>query len=242
MAGTDSLPPRDARVRVLIEGACPAEVNMHRDAEMLCQFRNGHIPSTLRLYQWNKPAITYGYGQRLPERLSQACAILGIPLYKRPTGGKAVLHGHDLTVSFVFNPAHREERAGGISRSPRIAYEQVVPLFIEAFRLVGVPAMRGDAPPPHPGSMDDGGDCFATPAITDIVHAETGVKLIGCALRSQEGGTLLQASIPVQLPHVPVEQLFGHSHPEPPYQNLERLIEVICEVFCRYGTLLEGSP
>lgn len=229
-------------MRVLIEGASPAEMNMQRDAEMLCQFRNGHIPSTLRLYQWNKPAITYGYGQRLPERLSQACAILGIPLYKRPTGGKAVLHGHDLTVSFVFNPAPKDENARRISRSPRIAYEQVVPLFIEAFRWVGVPAMRGDAPPPTPADIDDGGDCFATSAITDIVHAETGVKLIGCALRSQEGGTLLQASIPVQMPHVPVEQLFGHPHPKPPYQNLERLMEVIGEVFCRYGSQREDSP
>lgn len=234
MAGRDDLPARNACVRVLIEGACPAQINMQRDAELLSEFRCGRIPSTLRLYRWDQPSLSYGYGQRLPEPLVEACERLGIPLLKRPTGGKAVLHGHDLTAAFVFNPLSEEKRAGGRLRSPRLAYEQVVPLFIEVFCRVGVPAVRGDAPPPHPAGMDDGGDCFATPAITDIVHAGTGIKLIGCALRSQEGGTLLQASIPVQSSCVPVEQLFGHPHPEPPYQNLERLIEAICEVFCRY--------
>ena len=47
---------------------------------------------------------------------------------------------------------------------------------------MGVPAVQGDAPAPDPRSADDGGDCFATPAIADLVHAETGVKLMGCAL------------------------------------------------------------
>jgi len=204
---------------------------MSRDAELLSAFRQGHIRPTLRLYQWDRPAITYGYGQRLPEPLLRECEALGIPLIKRPTGGKAVLHGHDLTLAFVFNPVGEKQDAKGILRSPKIAYEQVVPLFIEAFHRVGVPALRGDAPAPHPASVEDGGDCFATPAITDIVHAETGVKLIGCALRSQEGGTLLQTSIPIQPPRMPVERLFGHPHPEPPFQDLHRLIEAIGQVF-----------
>lgn len=204
---------------------------MRRDAELLSAFRQGNIPPTLRLYQWDRPAMTYGYGQRLPETLLQVCEELDIPLIKRPTGGKAVLHGHDLTLAFVFNPAYEKQEAKGSLRSPRTAYEQVVPLLIEVFHRVGVPALRGDAPAPHPASFDDGGDCFATPAITDIVHAGTGVKLIGCALRSQVGGTLLQASIPIQPPCVPAERLFGHPHPEPPFQDLHRLIEAIGQVF-----------
>jgi lipoate-protein ligase A len=212
---------------------------MRRDAELLSEFRRGNIPPTLRLYQWQQPAVSYGYGQRLPERLVQACEARNLPLVKRPTGGKAVLHGHDLTLAFVFLPAAecemrmtpQEAHHPSLLRSPRAAYEQVVPLFIEAFRRLGVPAARGDAPAPHPTSTEDGGDCFATPAITDIIHAEMGIKLIGCALRSQEGGMLLQASIPLHAPCVPTEPLFGHPHPEPPFQDLEQLTKVICQVF-----------
>ena len=91
----------------------------------------------------------------------------------------------------------------------------LAPALIEAFAQVGIPAVQGDAPAPDPRSLDDGGDCFATPAIADIVHAETGVKLMGCALLVRGASVLMQASIPLRLPDVPVERLFGHPHPTP---------------------------
>jgi Lipoate-protein ligase A len=78
---------------------------MARDCALLEAFQRGAIPPTLRVYQWALPALTYGVNQQLPPRLVDACAALGIPLFRRPTGGKAVLHGHDLTVGLVFPAA-----------------------------------------------------------------------------------------------------------------------------------------
>jgi lipoate-protein ligase A len=247
MAGHGDLPAGGSCLRLLNDGVCPPEVNMARDCALLEAFQRGEIPPTLRVYQWASPALTYGVNQQLPPRLVDACAALGIPLFRRPTGGKAVLHGHDLTVGLVFRyvaltpspsategvgahgraplqfpprPLAGEGDTGGEGNAhtrpyPRQVYQYLAPAFIEAFAQVGIPAVQGRAPAPDPRSLDDGGDCFATPAIADIVHAETGVKLMGCALLVRGASVLMQASIPLRLPDVPVERLFGHPHPTP---------------------------
>jgi hypothetical protein len=299
---------------------------MAGDVALLEAFQRGEIPPTLRVYQWASPALTYGVNQQLPPRLVDACAALGIPMLRRPTGGKAVLHGHDLTVALVFryvaltpspsptqwergadyaltpspSPTGRERGAahhafwsaeasasasggssasalhntprqsfwsaeasasasGGSSASalqtpprpcagegdtggegdtntrpyPRQVYECLAPALIEAFAQVGVPAVQGDAPAPDPRSADDGGDCFATPAIADLVHADTGVKLMGCALLVRGACVLMQASIPLRMPEVPVERLFGHPHPAPPPLDADALTDALYRTLTR---------
>jgi glycine dehydrogenase subunit 2 len=278
MAGHGDLPAGGSRLRLLNDGVCPPEVNMARDCALLEAFQRGEIPPTLRVYQWASPALTYGVNQQLPPRLVDACAALGIPLFRRPTGGKAVLHGHDLTVGLVFRaadclseppplgspckqgepisgspregtnpptpkpspPLLRGERVrvrGGICTQsrpyPRQVYQFLVPALMEAFAQVGIPAVQGDAPAPDPRSLDDGGDCFATPAIADIVHAETGVKLMGCALLVRGAYVLMQASIPLRLPDVPVERLFGHPHPAPPPIDPDALTDALYRTLTR---------
>jgi len=256
---------------------------MARDAALLEAFQRGEIPPTLRVYQWASPALTYGVNQQLPPRLVDACNALGIPMLRRPTGGKAVLHGHDLTVALVFRaadcisepppsgspclqgepfggspreviepvpphgspreviepvPPHGSPReAGGTLRRgadfpqsrpyPRQVYQMLAPALIEAFAQVGIPAVQGCVPAPDPRSPDDGGDCFATPAIADIAHADTGVKLMGCALLVRGASVLMQASIPLRAPDVPVERLFGHPHPAPPPIDPDALTDAL---------------
>lgn len=220
MAGRGHLSAGGSRLRLLNDGVCPPEVNMARDCDLFDAFTRRQIPPTLRVYQWALPAITYGVNQQLPTRVVEACQQLGIPLFRRPTGGKAVLHGHDLTVSLVWQPAQTR-------LYPRQVYLQLAPVLIEAFRRLGVPAAQGNAPAPDPRSHKDGGDCFAVPAIADIVHAETGTKLVGCALLVRDSAVLMQASIPLYLPNVPVEQIFGHPHPAPPPMNTPSLIDAL---------------
>jgi hypothetical protein len=316
---------------------------MAGDVALLEAFQRGEIPPTLRVYQWASPALTYGVNQQLPPRLVDACNALGIPMLRRPTGGKAVLHGHDLTVGLVFryvaltpspsstgrergaepaltpspSPTQWERGAesaltpspsstgrergaahhafwsaeasasasggssasalhntprqsfwsaeasasasGGSSASalqtpprpragegdtggegdtntrpyPRQVYECLAPALIEAFAQVGIPAVQGSAPAPDPRSADDGGDCFATPAIADLVHAETGVKLMGCALLVRGACVLMQASIPLRPPTVPVERLFGHPHPAPPPLDADALTDALYRTLTR---------
>lgn len=202
---------------------------MARDEALLNAFLEGAIPPTLRVYQWASPAITYGVHQRLPEALIHEAARLGIPLFRRPTGGKAVLHGHDLTLALVWRPPLERPY-------PFAVYRTITPAFVEVFARLGVPARVGSTRPESPLThAGDGGDCFASATPADIVHAETGVKLMGCALRVFPEATLLQASIPIETPRVPVERLFGHPHPTPPPLNPDALTMALFE--CLQGVL-----
>jgi len=64
--------------------------------------RQGKMPPTLRFYGWKKPAVSLGYFQNAEEEINcEYCRDRDIDIVRRPTGGKAVLHGDDLTYSLV---------------------------------------------------------------------------------------------------------------------------------------------
>jgi len=51
----------------------------------------------LRLYRWHPPALSLGRFQPEADVDVEACGRLGVELVRRPTGGRALLHGGDLT-------------------------------------------------------------------------------------------------------------------------------------------------
>jgi lipoate-protein ligase A len=57
---------------------------------------------TLRFYSWEKPSVSLGYFQNVEDEVNITfCQDREIPIVRRPTGGKAVLHEDDLTYSLV---------------------------------------------------------------------------------------------------------------------------------------------
>ena len=61
----------------------------------------------LRLYRWHPPALSLGRFQPDEDVDVDACVRLGVEVVRRPTGGRALLHGGDLTyaVSLPAGPA-----------------------------------------------------------------------------------------------------------------------------------------
>jgi lipoate-protein ligase A len=94
--------------RLLDTGALPASLNMAIDEALLKLHAKGESPPTLRLYQWDPPAVSLGALQRQPGFDVGACRRLGLDVVRRPTGGRAVLHQNDLTYSvFWFGKVYR---------------------------------------------------------------------------------------------------------------------------------------
>jgi len=69
---------------------------MERDVALLDDVAHGASP-VLRFYRWHTPALSLGRFQPEDDVDPDACADLGVDVVRRPTGGKAILHGSDLT-------------------------------------------------------------------------------------------------------------------------------------------------
>lgn len=77
-----------------------ADQQMVEDLRLLDEVELG-APSALRLYTWPVPALSIGRFQADTDVDRGACDRLGVEVVRRPTGGRALLHGADLTYAVV---------------------------------------------------------------------------------------------------------------------------------------------
>ena len=160
--------------------------------------------ATLRLYSWDGPWLSLGYGQRCGDELVRACRSAGVGLVRRATGGRAVLHGADLTYAVAAPEA-------ALPPGLRGSYEKVADLLLAALAAVGVASAKSataSASAATPGSAgsgpgrshgldgSDGFDCFEVAAADEICLG--GSKLAGSAQRRAGGAVLQHGSIRLQ--------------------------------------------
>lgn len=136
---------------------------------------------TLRVYGWSAPTISIGYLQN-----ASPFGKTGLPVVRRITGGRAVLHFNELTYSIVAG-VDDEPFSGGITA----AYSAISACVIEALRLSGVAADFARAQSAS-GKKDA---CFHSPSRFEVLVS--GRKLVGSAQRRfkrcflQHGSVLL---------------------------------------------------
>lgn len=138
--------------------------------------------TVVRVYGWSSPTLSFGRNQRTagtyrPETLASA----GIGVVRRPTGGRALLHHHEITYS-VTAPVHAPLRA---------AYTGINALLVNALGRLGVPVSV--APRATPSMMPSATPCFAEPAAGELVAG--GRKLVGSAQWRDDGALLQHGSI-----------------------------------------------
>lgn len=156
--------------------------NMAIDQAIYEAHAAGMAPATVRVYTWGCPALTIG---RLQQAEKARVAFPSLPIIRRPTGGRAVVHGEDLTVA----AAVREELvdARNYGQGLLATYFLLLEPVIETLRGYGVCVKRGQ----DRRNSGKSEDCFQSAAACDLIDAETGLKILGSAqLRSK--GTILQ--------------------------------------------------
>jgi lipoate-protein ligase A len=171
------------RWRLLLDGPAGGIWNMGVDEALLASAAGSGMP-TLRLYAWQGPWLSLGYGQRLGAERLAACAAAGVGVVRRATGGLAVLHGADLTYAVA---APERLLPAGL----RPTYEILATALLAALRSLGVDAQRSAAAAAHAGP--GGFDCFAEPAADELCVG--GRKLVGSAQRRGSGGVLQHGSL-----------------------------------------------
>jgi lipoate-protein ligase A len=66
---------------------------MALDEAILEAVQKDQTPPTLRFYSWNPPCLSLGYAQSVEDADRDGIEQMGWDLVRRPTGGKAILHG-----------------------------------------------------------------------------------------------------------------------------------------------------
>lgn len=156
--------------------------NMGVDEALLRSAAAGR--ASLRFYRWSGEWVSLGYAQVPDQEFVRRCAEARVGWVRRLTGGRALLHGRDLTYAVA---APRAELPGNLQQvSAKIAEG-----LQTALRAVGVPAQRAPATARSPGA--DVFDCFAQPAGNEILLE--GRKLVGSAQRRTRDALLQHGSI-----------------------------------------------
>ncbi|MEG0580399.1 MAG: biotin/lipoate A/B protein ligase family protein, partial [Niameybacter sp.] len=83
-------------------GPCSPSYNMALDEALLDWHSEGLIPPVVRFYEWNPATLSIGYFQSVDKEIDiEVVKRLGLGFVRRPTGGRGVLHEHELTYSVI---------------------------------------------------------------------------------------------------------------------------------------------
>ncbi|MCS7021886.1 MAG: lipoate--protein ligase family protein [Gemmataceae bacterium] len=114
------------RLRLLPYTVEGGPVQMAQDESLLEAAVQGQ--ASLRFYQWSEPTLSLGYFQPVAMR-QQLPAASTLPYVRRPTGGAAIVHHHELTYAFALPPRLAFRQTSWICLFHQLLAEVVAPVF-----------------------------------------------------------------------------------------------------------------
>lgn len=147
---------------------------MRHDEELAQALLGFEGTPTVRVYGWKPPAISIGWNQSFDEIDLEKASAAGIDVVRRPTGGRAILHSHELTYCVVLTSK---------GRTVSSVYADISRALVSGLRLIGVEASLEKSQPHFPAlyKLTSSVACFTSSARTEI--KVNGRKLVGSAQR-----------------------------------------------------------
>lgn len=173
--------------RLLHDEPLPGAQNMARDEAILEAVSAGQQLPTLRLYAWQPWCLSLGYGQPHADVDDTVLQRHGWQVVRRPTGGRAILHAHELTYSLAL-PIDHPLALGDVVESYRLISQGLM----QALKCLGLQP-HSDKNPAMPKSLS--AVCFEVPSHYEITVQ--GRKLIGSAQLRRKEGILQHGSLPL---------------------------------------------
>jgi lipoate-protein ligase A len=171
---------------------------MALDEALLLSASGGNRPATLRFFTWDTPSLTIGSFQKSEDLNLAAATARNIPIVRRPTGGRAVLHDAELTYSVIcpIPSGHFPDDLHG-------TYKKIGECILDGLRQLGVNAellpVDRDLERRRMASAAAAKNalCFSSPSWFEVLLG--GKKLIGSAQRRLRTGFLQQGSLLLEL-------------------------------------------
>lgn len=169
--------------RSLVSPPLPGAANMAWDQALMARARRTG-QAVLRVYAWSAPTLSLGRNQRARGAYDlERAAARGVGIVRRPTGGRALLHHHEVTYSVTAPDAFDPTLRG--------AYGRINDLLMRALGTLGVGAELAGRAGRHPAPGL--APCFDEPSAGEIVVG--GRKLVGSAQWRHDGALLQHGSI-----------------------------------------------
>lgn len=171
------------RWRLLLAPPRSGAENMARDTAL--QARAAKTTETVfSIYSWSRPTLSLGRNQPArdhydPNRMRDA----DVDVVRRPTGGRAILHHHEITYS-VTAPL---DGAGSLRES----YARINQILLDGLARLGVVAAQ--ASPTRRAAVPSIRPCFEEPAEGELMAG--GGKLVGSAQCRDQHALLQHGSI-----------------------------------------------
>ncbi|WP_285853307.1 lipoate--protein ligase family protein [Sporosarcina luteola] len=203
-------------------GKCSPSYNMALDEALLEWHSRGEIGPVLRFYEWEPATLSIGYFQSVVKEINMdAVEKHGLGFVRRPTGGRGVLHEHELTYSVIVT-----EDYPGMPESVTEAYRVISGGLLEGFRNLGLHAEFS-----LPASKEQSDNlkkpksavCFDAPSWYELVVE--GKKVAGSAQTRQKGVILQHGAILLGLDENKLVSLFKFPSEESRKRMLESLPE-----------------
>ncbi|EMI25720.1 MAG: lipoate--protein ligase family protein [Rhodopirellula sp.] len=243
------------RGRLIELASHDAAANMAIDEALLSSVAAG-APPTLRFYGWKRPTLSLGYFQPLAEAMAWAertGVSLGntgeVDLVRRSTGGGAILHHAELTLSLtlpmnVSDTGAREATYRNVHEA--IASElKVMGVDAKPFRTLGTGAVTrmsyDSSGASSAGKRDEPFLCFQRRTDEDLIVS--GYKVLGSAQRRTKGALLQHGSLLWSVsPHADVlpgiQQLAGRRlEMDQLVHGLQRRLKAMFEIDWQLGAL-----
>jgi len=178
--------------------------NMSRDTALLDWVEQNQDPATaVRFFSWETPTISLGRNQKAEETVSLPyCRKAGLPVVNRPTGGRAVYHGEELTYSLVSNdrevfPLHNIQST-----------HQLIALALKSgLEKLGVQVQLSDGKNRSVPLMTGKNPCFASASRSELLIQ--GRKIVGSAQRHLKRSFLQHGSIPLDVDYHQMSSALG---------------------------------
>jgi lipoate-protein ligase A len=192
-------------------GAYDAHLNMALDTHLLSLCEGGEGYGFLRFYVWTKPTLSLGFFENIGDIDTARARRDGVGIVRRPTGGRVVLHGDDLTYAVIL-PRGRDH---DVTR----AYRMISECIIEGIGLLGPRLVleKGSGAKTDVRSKP----CFISTSRYEVTYG--GRKLVGSAQRVGERAVLQHGSIPLGRSCLAVADYMNCGYPE--RTSLRRAIE-----------------
>jgi lipoate-protein ligase A len=177
----------DLSCRLLPWEVADGPTNMAAD-EVLVRTAAAHGIASLRFYGWSEATLSLGYFQPARARLTDPL-LADLPWVRRPSGGAALVHHHEITYALAVPPG-KEWHAGGpwMPRMHGMIARAIAECGVQLLPVTAVDAVK------HGEVL-----CFQQLTPGDLIG--DGSKVVGSAQRKYCGALLQHGSILIRRSH-----------------------------------------